>query len=50
MSIDQNGIHSGDREKATASKNPLESLLSNPQIAIENRKLEEKPVLKIFAG
>jgi integron integrase len=39
-----------NKDKATASKNPLEELLANPQLVTEHRKSEEKPTLRIFAG
>jgi integron integrase len=39
-----------NKDKATASKNPLESLLANPQVVVEHRKTDEKPTLRVFAG
>jgi integron integrase len=39
-----------NKDKATASKSPLESLLSNPQAIAETRKSEQPPKLRIFAG
>ena len=39
-----------DQHQATSAKSPLESLLANPQLAIEHRKTDEKPVLRVFAG
>jgi integron integrase len=39
-----------NKDRATASKNPLESLLANPQAVVEHRKSEEKPKLRVFAG
>lgn len=39
-----------DQHQATASKSPLESLLANPQAVVEQRKTDENPTLRIFAG
>jgi integron integrase len=45
----QGYIHA-NKDNATASKSPLESLLSNPQAVAETRKSEQPPKLRIFAG
>jgi len=40
-----------NKDKATASKNPLEALLANPQPIIEQRrKDDDRPTLRTFAG
>lgn len=42
-------IHA-NKDKATASKNPLEALLSNPLLVAEIRKQADKQMLRTFAG
>lgn len=39
-----------NKDKATASKNPLEALLSNPLLVAEIRKQADKQMLRTFAG
>lgn len=39
------------KEGVTAAKSPLESLLANPQVAIDIRnEQQKKPQLRVFAG